>query len=66
MELILSEMRTRSFIPLVVSTVMATAVARSMAGDLAAFSDLPSYTIVSSFEYLLYLILGLVIGLAAV
>ena len=39
MELILSEMRTRSFIPLVVSTVMATAVARSMAGDLAAFSD---------------------------
>ena len=66
MELILSEMRTRSFIPLVVATVMATAVARSMEGDLAAFSDLPEYTTPDSFEYPLYLILGLVIGLAAV
>ena len=66
MELILSEMRTRSFIPLVVSTVTATAVARSMEGDLAAFSDLPVYSIVSSLEYPLYLILGLVVGLASV
>ena len=64
-ELILTEFRTRSFIPLVVASVIATAVARTLKGDLTAFDSLPAYSLRSPLEYLLYLVLGVVAGLAA-
>ena len=64
-ELIVTEFRTRSFIPLVVATVIATAVARAIKGDISAFDSLPPYSLNSPLEYLLYLVLGLLAGLAA-
>ena len=64
-ELILAELKTRSFIPIVVAAVIATAVTRSLAGDVAAFDKIPHYTLGSPIEYPFYIILGLVIGLAA-
>ena len=64
-ELILTEFRTRSFIPLVVASVIATAVARTLKGDLTAFDSLPPYSLRSPLEYLLYLVLGVLAGLAA-
>ena len=65
-ELILSQFRTRSFIPLMVASVTATAVARGLKGDLAAFQDLPVYKLNSPLEYPLYIGLGLLAGLGAV
>ena len=64
-ELIVTEFRTRSFIPLVVATVIATAVARAIKGDISAFDSLPPYSLNSPLEYPLYLVLGLLAGLAA-
>ena len=64
-ELILTEFRTRSFIPLVVASVIATAVARTLKGDLTAFDSLPPYSLRSPLEYPLYLVLGVLAGLAA-
>ena len=64
-ELILAELRTRSFIPIVVAVVIATIVGRELMGDLAAFDNIPKYPLGSPTEYPLYIVLGLVTGLAA-
>ena len=64
-ELILAELRTRSFIPIVVAVVIATIVGRGLTGDLAAFDNIPKYPLGSPTEYPLYIVLGLVTGLAA-
>jgi len=64
-ELILVELKTRSFIPIVVAVVIATTVGRSLTGDVAAFDKIPQYTLNSPNEYPFYIILGLIIGLAA-
>jgi len=64
-ELILAELRTRSFIPIVVAVVIATIVGRGLTGDLAAFDSIPKYPLGSPTEYPLYIVLGLVTGLAA-
>ena len=64
-ELILAELRTRSFIPIVVAVVIATIVGRELTGDLAAFDNIPKYPLGSPTEYPLYIVLGLVTGLAA-
>jgi len=64
-ELILAELRTRSFIPIVVAAVIATTVGRGLTGDVAAFDSIPKYPLGSPTEYPLYIILGLVTGLAA-
>ena len=64
-ELILAELRTRSFIPIVVAVVVATIVGRELTGNLAAFDSIPKYPLGSPTEYPLYIVLGLVTGLAA-
>ena len=64
-ELILAELRTRSFIPIVVAAVIATTVGRGLTGDVAAFDSIPKYPVGSPTEYPLYIILGIVTGLAA-
>ena len=64
-ELILAELRTRSFIPIVVAAVIATTVGRGLTGDVAAFDSIPKYTLSSPAEYPFYVILGLIAGLAA-
>ena len=42
-ELILAELKTKSFIPIVVAAVIATTVGRSLTGDVAAFDSIPQY-----------------------
>ena len=64
-ELILAELRTKSFIPIVVAAVIATTVGRSLTGDVAAFDSIPSYKLGSPVEYPFYIILGLITGFAA-
>jgi CIC family chloride channel protein len=64
-ELILAELKTRSFIPIVVAAVIATTVSRSLIGDVAAFDSIPNYTLSSPVEYPFYIVLGIIIGFAA-
>ena len=64
-ELILSELRTRSFIPIVVAAVIATTVGRGLTGDVAAFDSIPKYSLGSPSEYPFYIVLGLITGFAA-
>ena len=64
-ELILAELKTKSFIPIVVAAVIATTVARSLTGDVAAFDSIPQYKLGSAIEYPFYIILGILTGLAA-
>ncbi len=65
MEVILGEFRTRSFIPIVVSTVMATIVSRTFLGDYPSFRPV-GYSLVSPYELPLYLLLGLIAGFTAI
>jgi len=64
-ELILAELRTKSFIPIVVAAVIATTVGRSLTGDVAAFDSIPNYKLGSPIEYPFYIVLGMVTGFAA-
>ncbi len=64
-ELVLAELKTRSFIPIVVAAVIATTVGRTLTGDVAAFDSIPNYTLESPIEYPFYVVLGLIIGFAA-
>jgi len=64
-ELILFELKTRSFIPLVISSVTGTIISRIFLGRQPAFS-IPAYTFVSPYELIFYLLLGLLAGAAAV
>lgn len=64
-EIILRELRTKSFVPLVISSVFATIIARSYHGNSVEFF-IPAYKLVSPFELLLYLGLGLGTGIFGV
>jgi CIC family chloride channel protein len=64
-ELILFELKTRSFIPLVIASVTGTIISRIFLGREPAFR-LPSYSFVSPYELLFYLLLGLLAGIIAV
>ncbi len=60
-EVILGVGTIRMFTPLVVSSVVATAISRHYLGDVPAF-EIPEYSMVSGWELLLYVLLG---GIAA-
>lgn len=64
-ELILFELKTRSFIPLVVSSITGTIISRIFLGREPAFT-IPSYNFISPYELLFYLLLGLLAGIVAV
>ncbi len=65
-ELILLEFKTRSFIPLVISSVTATIVAHAVFGVEIAFPIKDIYTLTQPLtEMPLYILLGIVSGLAA-
>lgn len=69
LEIILLEFRTKSFVPLVISSVMATVIAHLFMGNEIAFPirDIVGiYTLNSTYELPLYLILGLLAGFAAI
>ncbi|MCB0291507.1 MAG: chloride channel protein [Calditrichaeota bacterium] len=63
-EVILGDFAVAQFSPIVISSVVATVVSRSLVGDFPAF-QVPSYSLVSPIELLFYGVLGLLAGLAA-
>jgi CIC family chloride channel protein len=65
MEIILGDFGVTIFSPIVVSSVMATIISRAHLGNYPAFS-VPGYTMVSIAEIPLYMVLGIVAGLAGV
>ena len=65
-ELLLLEFRTRSFIPLIISSVFATLVSRYYLGDFPAFDIRLEYTLVSPYELSFYLLLGVLAGVVGV
>jgi len=64
-ELILPEYNLLTFMPLIISATTATYIASSHLGTAPAFV-LPEYGLVSSFEFLLYLLLGIAVAGAAI
>ncbi|MBE0518406.1 MAG: chloride channel protein [Thermoplasmata archaeon] len=66
LELLLLEFRTRSFIPLIISTVFATLISRLFLGDYPTFSMELTYSLVSPYELAFYLVLGLLAGIVGV
>jgi CIC family chloride channel protein len=66
LELLLLEFKTRSFIPLIVSTVFATLVSRRYFGDYPTFDIVAEYRLENPYELVFYLGLGLLAGLAGV
>lgn len=64
-ELIVLELKTRSFVPLVIASVFATLVSRVFLGQYPAFI-VPAYGFAHTVELLFYLVLGMLAGLVAV
>ncbi|MGE4192300.1 MAG: chloride channel protein [Pseudodesulfovibrio sp.] len=64
LEIIIGDFGVMQFSPVVLSSVMATAISRYYFGDFPHF-DIPSYSIVSLWEYLCYPVLGVVTGFVA-
>lgn len=65
LEIILGSFAMNSFGPIIISSVLATAVSRAFLGDIPAFI-VPEYALVSAWEIPLYLILGILAGVLAV
>jgi CIC family chloride channel protein len=64
-EIILTEFKTRSFIPLVISSVMATIVSRIFLGSSPAFK-VPPYSFQHPIELAFYFILGILAALVGI
>lgn len=64
LEIILSELATLQFVPVVVASVIATALSRHYLGNFPAF-EVPPYDLLHYSELFLYLILGVLAGLVA-
>ncbi len=66
LELLLLEFKTRSFIPLIISTVFATLVSRTFLGDYPTFDIIFEYRLENPYELGFYLGLGVLAGLGGV
>jgi len=64
LEIILSELAALQFIPIIVSSVIATALSRHYLGNFPAF-EVPAYALLHYSELFLYLILGVLAGVVA-
>ena len=64
-ELILPEFSSKNFIPLVISSTIATSIARIFLGAEPTFI-VSGYKLVSPFEYSLYFLLGIIAGFIAI
>ncbi len=64
-ELILPEFSSKNFIPLIISSTIATSIARIFLGVEPTFI-VSGYNLVSPFEYSLYFLLGIIAGLIAI
>lgn len=65
LEVILGDFGLATFSPIVISSVVATAVSRHFLGDFPAFI-VPNYELVSAWEFPMYVILGLFCAVVAV
>ncbi len=65
MEIILRTFRAQTFSPIIISSVIATALSRSYLGDQPAF-EIPKYELLSNYEFFFYLVFGIIAGLASV
>ncbi len=65
LEIILLELKSRSFISLVISAFFATTVSRLFLGSHPAF-EIPAYSFISLYEIIFYLVLGILAGLTAI
>ncbi len=65
MEIILGNYGIATFSPIIVSSVTATVVSRMYLGSYPAFF-IPHYSLVSSWEFLLYMLLGVIAGMVGV
>lgn len=65
MEIIMGELTLEHFSPIVISSVISTAISRWLLGDIISFV-LPTYRLVSYQEFASYAILGLVAALVAI
>ncbi len=64
-ELILTEFSPRNFIPLIISSTIATNIARIFLGSQPTFI-VAGYTLKSSYEYIAYFVLGILSGFIAI
>jgi len=64
-ELILPEFSTKTFVPLVISSTIATYISRIFLGNTPAFV-IPNYQLISAWEFIFYVILGLISGFIAI
>jgi len=62
LELIVSDFGLTAFTPILVSSVMATAITRYFQGNIIEFGSLPQFSMVSLWEFGLYLVLGVCCG----
>jgi len=65
LEVVLGDFGLATFSPIVISSVVATAVSRGFLGDTPAFI-VPAYELISAWEFPMYLVLGLFCALAGV
>lgn len=64
-EIILGDFAINTFAPVLVSSVVASVVTRSVLGNHPAFS-VPNYSLVSAWEVPMYMVMGVVLGFVAV
>lgn len=64
-EVILGDFAISQFSPIVISSVVATVLSRHFIGDFPAF-NVPSYNMVSAYEFIPYTVLGISAGLISV
>ncbi|MCH7870382.1 MAG: chloride channel protein [Planctomycetes bacterium] len=64
-EIVLADFGVMQFSPIVIASVAATVIGRHYLGDVPAF-DVPPHSVVNSYEFLAYAVLGILCGLAAV
>ncbi len=61
LEIILGDFAIKTFSPVLISSVVASVVTRSIMGNHPAF-EVPSYSLVSAWEIPLYIVMGILIG----
>ncbi|RKY83237.1 chloride channel protein, partial [candidate division KSB1 bacterium] len=65
LEIILGDFSIKTFSPIILSSVIATAVSWKFLGSAPAFI-LPEYKLISNYEFLLYLLMGIIMGFVGV
>lgn len=61
LEIILGDFAIKTFSPVIISSVVASVVTRSIMGNHPAF-EIPSYSLVSAWEIPLYIVMGILLG----